>query len=137
MAKAKQRGNDLREPVRGEKTRLIRELLARYPSAGNADLAKRFLDRMQQLGIRDDRNLAKVAQSFSQAKSDAKRRQAASAEINTEPSPSIPEEPAVETRAEAPARAESEGDKELLAVLRAAKEVGGLQRLKALIDEVM
>src|SRR5471030_1788365 len=65
----------LREPERGEKSTLIRELLARYPEKKNSELAAMYLAKMQAMKIKEDRDLAKIAQSFAQEKSAAKSRQ--------------------------------------------------------------
>jgi len=65
----------LREPERGEKSTLIRELLAKYPEKRNSELAAMYLAKMQSMKIKEDRDLAKIAQSFAQEKSAAKSRQ--------------------------------------------------------------
>src|SRR5471030_1554874 len=65
----------LREPERGEKSTLIRELLAKHPEKKNSELAAMYLAKMQSMKIKEDRDLAKIAQSFAQEKSAAKSRQ--------------------------------------------------------------
>src|ERR1700734_936726 len=70
MAKAP----ELREPERGEKTNLIRELLATHPESKNMELAAIYVDRMRKAGIKEERDLAKIAQAFSQEKPPAKKR---------------------------------------------------------------
>src|SRR5271166_4669562 len=65
----------LREPERGEKSALIRELLAKYPEKRNSELAAMYLAKMQAMKVKEDRDLAKIAQSFAQEKSHAKSRQ--------------------------------------------------------------
>jgi cell division septation protein DedD len=65
----------LREPERGEKSALIRELLAKYPEKRNSELAAMYLAKMQAMKVKEDRDLAKIAQSFAQEKSASKSRQ--------------------------------------------------------------
>jgi hypothetical protein len=64
----------LREPERGEKSTLIRELLAKYPEKRNSELAAMYLAKMQAMKVKEDRDLAKIAQSFAQEKSAARSR---------------------------------------------------------------
>ena len=52
---------ELREPERGEKTNLIRELLAKHPESKNMELAAIYLARMRKAGIKEERELAKIA----------------------------------------------------------------------------
>src|ERR1700722_2840420 len=65
----------LREPERGEKSALIRELLAKFPEKRNSELAAMYLAKMQAAKVKEDRDLAKIAQSFAQEKSAARSRQ--------------------------------------------------------------
>lgn len=67
---------ELVEPPRGFKAELIRTLIEANPDLGNNDLASMFAARMKDAGYKDDRDAAKVAQSFAQARSDMKRKKA-------------------------------------------------------------
>ncbi len=66
----------LREPERGEKSELVRQLLAENPDGKNTEIAAMFKDRMCQKGIKEERELDKIAQAFANEKAAAKRKAA-------------------------------------------------------------
>jgi hypothetical protein len=66
----------LREPNRGEKSELVRQLLAENPEGKNTELAAMFKDRMREKGIKEDRELQQIAQAFANEKAAAKKKAA-------------------------------------------------------------
>ena len=59
----------LREPERGEKAILMRELMQANPGLGNTSLAGLFIEAMKKKGVVEDRDHSKVAQGFANQKS--------------------------------------------------------------------
>jgi hypothetical protein len=129
MAKA----SELREPERGEKTNLIRELLATHPESKNMELAAIYLDRMRKAGIKEERELAKIAQAFSQEKTTAKKL------LETEEAAPAPT-PAKPTALKTPAKvsAAANGTKEAPAMTTLRQLVGllGKDGAKKLVDSL-
>jgi hypothetical protein len=121
----------LREPERGEKSTLIRELLAKYPEKKNSELAAMYLSKMQAMKVKEDRDLAKIAQSFAQEKSAAKSRQ-------DTPAPKAASAAPTPVATAPTAKATSNGAKET-ATMSALKQLVGLigkDGAKALVDSL-
>lgn len=129
MAKAP----ELREPQRGEKTNLIRELLATHPESKNMELASIYLDRMRKAGIKEERDLAKIAQAFSQEKTTAKKL------LETEEATpaSTPATPAVlKTPAKVSAAANGTTETPAMTTLRQLVDLLGKDGAKKLVDSL-
>src|SRR5271169_6334200 len=104
MAKA----SELREPERGEKTNLIRELLATHPEVKNMELAAIYLDRMRKAGIKEERDLAKIAQAFSQEKTTSKKMRLETEEVAPNPTTATPAAPKTPAKVSAAANGTTE-----------------------------
>ena len=120
----------LREPERGEKSTLIRELLAKYPEKRNSELAAMYLAKMQAMKVKEDRDLAKIAQSFAQEKSAAKSRQ---------DTPAAKPAAAVTTPVAKPATATAVNGAKETATMSALKQLVGLigkDGAKKLVDSL-
>src|SRR5687768_15489223 len=64
-----------KEPERGYKANLTREILSKKPGSSNQELAEIFVARMKEEGYKEERELSQIAQAFSQARADAKRKE--------------------------------------------------------------
>ena len=64
----------LRDPTRGEKATIMRELMEKHPDSGNTELAGMLLDVMKKKGIREEREVPKIAQAFANQKATDKRK---------------------------------------------------------------
>jgi hypothetical protein len=121
----------LREPERGEKSALIRELLAKHPEKKNSELAAMYLAKMQAAKVKEERDLTQIAQSFAQEKSAAKSRQETPA--------AKPATAATTPVATGPtAKATSNGAKETATMVALKQLVGliGKDGAKALVDSL-
>lgn len=129
MAKAP----ELREPERGEKTNLMRELIAKHPTAKNMELAATYLDRMRKAGIKEDRELAQIAQAIAQEKTTAKKKRETQA-ATPAPTPATPAAP----KAPAKASAAANGAEETPAMTALRQLVGllGKEGAKKLVDSL-
>ncbi len=103
--------SDLREPEHGEKSTLIRELLAKNPNGKNMELAAMYLDKMRAMKVKEDRDLAKIAQSFAQEKTTAKKK-LETAPVPQAPAPAAPVATVVPVAKAPPAKAASNGTEE-------------------------
>jgi hypothetical protein len=130
MAKAP----ELREPERGEKTNLLRELLATHPEVKNMELAAIYLDRMRKAGVKEERDLAKIAQAFSQEKTTAKKMRLEAEEATPAPAPAIPATP--KTPAKVPATANGTTETPAMTTLRQLVGLLGKDGAKQLVDSL-
>jgi len=124
----------LREPERGEKSELVRQLLADNPEGKNAELAAMFKDRMRQKGIKEDRDMSQIAQAFANEKTVMKQKAAkAAAETSASkrpvpvPTPARPAAPP-----STPSQAGTFTLEDLAAVEDLAKRTGGYENVAAL-----
>jgi hypothetical protein len=128
----------LREPERGEKSELVRQLLADNPEGKNAELAAMFKDRMRQKGIKEDRDMSQIAQSFANEKTVMKQKAAkAAAETASDNSEGKKPAPAAKQARPAPASPTPEPAgtftlEDLAAVEDLAKRTGGYENVAAL-----
>jgi hypothetical protein len=130
----------LREPNRGEKSELVRQLLAENPEGKNTELAAMFKDRMREKGIKEDRDMQQIAQAFANEKAAAKRKAAEAAEGGGgggKPAGGAkPPRTAVAAKRPAAVPAASAGTftlDELLAIEALARRVGGYDQLLNLV----
>jgi hypothetical protein len=122
---------ELREPERGEKTNLIRELLAKHPESKNMELAAIYFDRMRKAGIKEERDLAKIAQAFSQEKTTAKKL-LETEEATPAPTPATPAAPKPPVKVSAAAN----GETPVMTTLRQLVGLLGKDGAKKLVDSL-
>src|ERR1700722_4718829 len=118
---------ELREPERGEKTNLLRELLATHPESKNMELASIYLERMHKAGIKEERDLAKIAQAFSQEKTTAKKL------LETEEVAPVPATPAA-PKTPAKVSTAANGETPVMTTLRQLVGMLGKDGAKKLVD---
>ena len=124
---------ELREPERGEKTNLIRELLATHPESKNMELAAIYLDRMRKAGIKEERDLAKISQALSQEKTTAKKR-LETEEATPAPTPATPATP--KPTAKISAMANGTNETPVMTTLRQLVGLLGKDGAKKLVDSL-
>jgi hypothetical protein len=125
---------ELREPERGEKTNLLRELLAKHPEVKNMELAAIYLDRMRKAGIKEERDLAKIAQAFSQEKTTAKKMRLETEEVAPTPIPATPTAPKTPVKVSATANGNTETP--AMTTLRQLVGLLGKDGAKKLVDSL-
>jgi hypothetical protein len=128
--------SSLKEAVRGEKSELVRQLLAENPSGSNSELAAMFKDRMRAKGIKEVRELKQIAQAFANEKATAKRKAAESGANGQASAPvAAKRPPAARTAASAttPATSGTFTLHDLTVIEELAVRVGGYDQLLSLI----
>ena len=127
------RESELREPERGEKTNLMRELLAKHPEVKNMELAAIYVDRMRKAGIKEERDLAKISQALSQEKTTAKKR-LETEEATPAPTPATPAAP--KTAAKVSTAAKGTDETPVMTTLRQLVGMLGKDGAKKLVDSL-
>ncbi len=129
--------SEFREPERGEKSTLIRELLAKHPNGKNMELAAMYLDKMRAMKVKEERDLAQIAQSFAQEKSTAKKK-LENAPVPQAPAPAAPVALVAPVAKTAPAKAASNGTEETPAktALRQMVSLIGKDGVKKLVESL-
>jgi hypothetical protein len=126
----------LREPNRGEKSELVRQLLAENPDGKNTELAAMFKDKMREKGIKEDRDIQQIAQAFANEKAAAKRKAADAAGAGGEAGESKPARKTPSPKPPSPSTATAAGTftlDDLTAVEELARRVGGYEQLIGLV----
>jgi hypothetical protein len=125
----------LREPNRGEKSELVRQLLAENPEGKNTELAAMFKDQMRQKGIKEDRELSQIAQAFANEKAAAKKKAAGEGTGQAAGEGKASRTP-VSSRARSAPPASAAGTftlDDLTAIEELARRVGGYEQLLSLV----
>ena len=125
--------SSLKEAVRGEKSELVRQLLAENPGGSNTELAAMFKDRMREKGIKEERELKQIAQAFANEKATAKRKAAESGENGQASAPVAVKRPSATSPAAPPATSGTFTLQDLTSIEELAVRVGGYDQLLSLV----